>query len=258
MICRYTYLFLLFVSICFYGCNSKLSTSTNSTPAPETIRPRIVLLEKFTATWCGPCVTSADKLHQIFSSNNSLSDNVILIRYGIWDDYYTKSLGSSLSTRLDERSRYYNVTGIPSLAKDGQVVSAFPNSKDDLYPTSLGEPLYKIELTQDGSSITAKITAYETITSSSHKIRAVLIEPDHKVSTPPGSNGQTQFEGIVLSMHSDVSLTALSKDEVFTKTYDNVKMDYTFPNHKPSTFKFIVFIQDDTNKHVLQAAFITL
>ncbi|MCE5223591.1 hypothetical protein LLG10_05300 [bacterium] len=94
----------------FASCHQKLVSNQTGSMAGNPF-PRKVLLELFTATWCGPCAEYghlADELADEFGP-----EKVILVRNHCWKD--------GLNTpETDARADFYRIGGIPAMVTGGQ------------------------------------------------------------------------------------------------------------------------------------------
>lgn len=76
----------------------------------EGVYPRKVLMEVFTATWCGPCATYDHLADQV--ADEFGSEKVLLIRNQCWDDGLNTS-------ETDARASFYKIQGVPAIVIGG-------------------------------------------------------------------------------------------------------------------------------------------
>ncbi len=186
---------------------------------------RKVLHEVFTSATCGPCKLGNEVLKSILDAND---DIWTCIKYqmsgpGSGGPYYTIEGGT--------RANYYQVTGIPYLASDGN----FYNDLPTFYSTSLlieqsNKPSFvSIEptfITQSSKKFDASlsITPYQTYTGN-YKLFVALVESITRMNTVFGGNGETEFHYVMKKFMTDVNGNAISlaKDQTV-----NVDLSYEF------------------------------
>jgi len=120
------FLLLLIIAVCF------ISPYQIRAKAIQNATQRKVLMEMFTATWCGPCAAYghyADETYDYFGSNK-----VVLVRNQVWKD--------GLDTpETNAKCSFYGVDGVPSLYVSGQYKYHPMNYSD--YRTKINEILSK-------------------------------------------------------------------------------------------------------------------
>ena len=90
---------------------------------------RTVFLQEFTATGCTWCPYPAVALHRL---KNELGEDVVIASYHIWGDYYSDPFALDAN---DSLASFYNITGIPSTACNGDMytVGGSTGDLDDEY-----------------------------------------------------------------------------------------------------------------------------
>ncbi|MFP4460228.1 MAG: Omp28-related outer membrane protein [Candidatus Zixiibacteriota bacterium] len=161
---------------------------------------KIVLGEIFTNTGCGPCVPANDHFDEIYGD---VDDVFVMIRYHPWwpsssDPFYLYNTEDN-----SDRTRFYDVSGVPALAVDGDVLSwtdvtetlirsrASMGSGIDLNVYAIGTDSVRVEFTveDDGPHGNAKVFA-------------VVTEDTIHYTAP---NGQTVFHQVMRDMLSGSS-----------------------------------------------------
>lgn len=222
---------------------------------------RMVLVEEFTQASCGPCAAQNPAFNAVLAPN--LSTKVAAIKYQTnWPG--VDPMNTQTQTWVGPRVSYYAVNGVPDAIMDGNVYQGAPSGVtqsgiDNRY--AVGSP-FQLDLTHTMSSdfdsifISVNITAAQAFTSNGAlKLHVALIEKEIIFATPPGSNGEVDFYGVMRQMLPNANGTTLTGTWA---TNDNAS--YTFAVAKPSyiydvnQLQVVAFIQSDGNKEVQQAA----
>jgi thiol-disulfide isomerase/thioredoxin len=216
---------------------------------------RVVLLESFTNTGCGPCASANPVTHQFVEDYTDLL--VLNLQYHVnWpsatDPFYLANTTDNLGRRT-----YYGISAVPDLITDG-VNRPNPGSYEGLV-NAVGQQLGKpapftidVSTTVVGTSITvdADVTAVADVPGSGLKLRIALVEP-HVYTDPPGSdNGERDFYCIMRDMlptHAGQDLTIANGQTVGFSESGTLDPAWT-------DVYAVVWVQDDTTKEVLQAA----
>ncbi len=220
----------------------------------------LVLIEDFANVSCVPCVTS-----------NKIIENLTKVTYGysklVAIKYPTNFPSPSdpfyLANKIDCNSRisYYNVFFAPTTIVDGIET---PISTDSLsimaaIDSRLTKPLrFMMDVSSRvvGSeyliTVTLKVLNGSGIDFSNTVLHTVVTETDIEFSTPPGSNGETEFFDVMRAMlpsNAGESLSGISlTDEVVFQRQTTINSGWVV--NKLNT---VAFIQNVVTKEIYQA-----
>ncbi len=226
-----------------------------ATMSPALASQRVVLLESFTNVSCGPCATANPVTHSVVDEYGTLK--VLNVQYHMsWpsstDPFYTTDTADN-----NGRRTYYSVNAVPDLATDG-VNTPEPGSAPSLRTLldnrlATDSPLdivISTELVGNQLTVTADITAVGDVPASGLVTRIALVEPFVNTGSPPGNNGESLFYCTMRDMlpsHSGTSLTIVNGQTVQVVQTGTV-------NPAWNGVYAVVWVQNDTDKSVLQAA----
>jgi len=177
-------------------------------------RPRTIMLEGFTASTCGPCVSGNVNLKKVLEENGG---RYSLIKYhmdfpGLGDPYYT------LESKT--RASIYNVFSIPAIHVGG---SAYKTATHQLKNATLlelqSEPSFMevdIDYYIEGKTVyaKAKVIPTEAILDGNAKLFMAILEK--KTYNNIGSNEETEFDNVMKKFMPDVNGIALDNASVNT------------------------------------------
>ncbi len=207
--------------------------------------------EEFTSSTCIPCAGTNPVIDQVLFSNPG---EYSLVKYqtswpGAGDPYYTEQGGV--------RTDYYGVTAVPELyCNSDQIAPALSFNQEifDFYAEQLtGLEIVVNASIQDESTITvdATISSYANY-DAGLMARIVVVEKTTygNIST----NSEEEFHNVMMVMLPDTDGTELAEltpgDQIdISESYD---MTTTFME-QPNDLMVIVFVQDDSDKNVLQS-----
>ena len=210
-------------------------------------------LEEFTASTCGPCA----------GFNSSFSpwcdehiDDITLIKYqmnwpGSGDPYYTEEGGI--------RKDFYGVTGVPSLFTNGAFTGTpgyVPTMAqvNEAYDAAIAEPglaslVGSHTLNGTVMDITTTILPYASFSN----VSIYIVVFEYITTQNVGSNGETQFEHVMMKMVPDAygTSTDLVDRQPFTIS-ETVDLAGTFVEEWDD-LGVAIFIQDMGNKEIYQS-----
>ena len=217
---------------------------------------RVLLLESFTNTGCGPCAAYNPAMDALISNN---SDKIAAIKYHVnWpsaqDPMYLHNTAENGS-----RTSYYNVTGVPQVVIDGNHFSGNPNQVtqgiiDQLY--AIESPM-ELRLTYDVNEAENTITVYvmgraSIDIESELKLYVGVIEKEIHFPSAPGPNGERDFYSVMkklLPSSSGQNLGILKANDYFTYTYS-----WELANiYNMDQLDAIAWVQSPSTKEVVQA-----
>ncbi|MGB9561285.1 MAG: Omp28-related outer membrane protein, partial [bacterium] len=214
---------------------------------------RVVLLELFTSSTCGPCFFANSYLDTTYSSED---ENVSLIRYHVWwpapgnDPFY---LANPYPNRA--RVNFYNIDAVPTLVVDGGV-------RDESYTAwgmiiearrSLPSPVELYAYMSEFGRARIKITANESFQTGSQRLFFVIVEDSIRYNAP---NGQRIFHQVMREMfpNSTGKLVFVAAGET-----TGTELDYYIkPEWNEDNIHAVIFLQNEFSKEVYQSVKVSL
>ncbi|MEE9437503.1 MAG: Omp28-related outer membrane protein [Saprospiraceae bacterium] len=220
---------------------------------------RTMMIEEFTQASCPPCETTTPALNTIIEANAS---KLVQIRYQTsWPgvDPMNADNPGEVQTRVD----YYSVSGVPNLFVDGVDTDSpgtVTQAQLDAAYSKSAPVLVEVEHTLSADlatiDVTVKVTneGTEMFDMGTDKLRVAIIEEDITWPTPPGSTSLVVFEAVMKSFLTTpigMDMPAVAAGE----TWENSWTEFAMPGRVYDFNKIAVvaFIQNDTDKSVLQA-----
>jgi hypothetical protein len=221
---------------------------------------RLVLQEEFTSSTCGPCVAANSKIHGWLVSNPTVFTAIFY--HMSWpapgnDPMY-------LANTIDNNARrsYYSVNSVPHAVVDGNVWSGNGQSLSwntisnrAAVPSPFEISLqHTIATTNDEISLIMVAEATEAV-SGNLVAHNVVIEKYVQFSSPPGTNGEKNFDHVMKKMLPTKDGTSIGSFE----TGDYVIIETSWPFEPDQVYNInelagVGFIQNNTSKEVHQAA----
>ncbi len=217
--------------------------------------PRMVVVEQFTATWCGPCGMFSPPFHAELGTR---LDKVIPIIYHAANDI----MGNHNLPMYSTRSKLYNVEGIPHAVVNGgttwaghpgnlqQALDAIDGVKE-MSPYDL-----VVEWNREGNICDAKVTLNSSIDKSNLHLFVGLVEYHILNKDLDGKeaakNGETEFHWVARKLlPSDVGQVV----NVVAGEEQNFTFDFNWdPVYKDGNLYVVAFLQDMSTKEILQGA----
>ncbi|HKR07529.1 MAG TPA: T9SS type A sorting domain-containing protein [Bacteroidia bacterium] len=219
---------------------------------------RLVLMEEFTQASCPPCAATNPGFNALLNAN---ANKIVSIKYQTdWPGY--DPMNQHNPTQVQTRVNVYSVSGVPDAEEDGNVFNDHPgvfeqSNIDSRY--AVPSPFefritHTLSANNDSVYVNAVIKA-TTAVSGNLKAFLAVIERNIYFTTPPGSNGEKHFEGVMKRMlPSDQGLTLPGSFAV----NDSVVMDesWALANvYDLNQLAVVGFVQDMTTKEVHQAGY---
>ena len=211
----------------------------------------IPLYEEFTSSSCSPCATfNSSYFNPSFLSNNAGKYN--LVKYQMYwpnvDPYYTAEGGV--------RKSYYNVISVPTLYLDGGEATHFnttalQNDLDTAYAADAFFTMtssYTIDSDTKDINVTVNINPYLT---GNYTLHCAVVE---KTTTNNATtNGETEFHNVMMKMVPNADGTPVSLVADTPATF-NISSNLDGTHIEEYTdLEVVVFLQDDSNKKVMQS-----
>lgn len=223
---------------------------------------RLVLFEEFTQASCGPCASQNPGFNALLQANET---KTVAIKYQVWwpgyDPMYLQN-----SPDVDSRVDYYSVTGVPHGTMDGAAIvndcayytgapaCADQTEIDNEYAVT--SPL-NVVVTHSFNADYTTIYVHVDVTAGSDltgslKLQTVVTEKEIDFATPPGSNGEMEFFGVMKKMLPGADGTSTGDFLAGeTKSYD---FEWDLSNiYNLNQLMVVAFVQDDATKSVIQA-----
>ncbi len=226
---------------------------------------RLVLYEEFSGENCGPCAQANPGLWSLMNTGSN-PDKILLLKYQV----PIPSAGPIFKQNPQDanlRMSYYVAGGFfdaPNGIMDGIGAPEHPNKLTQTAidaEAAIPSPFHidlKSQFSSDKDSIyvTVNITAVSNYEPASGqiKLRAALVETLH-FTTPPGTNGETDFHNVVRKLYPNPFGLAIGNSWASGK-----KQTFTIAGPVPTYVDInnqifvAVWIQNETDKLVAQAA----
>ncbi len=217
--------------------------------------PKKALYEVFTSSTCPPCPAANEVIDGILDENPG---EWTLIKYqmnwpGAGDPYYTAEGGV--------RRDYYGVSSVPDLYVNSDHISPAGSLTQAIFDQyAAEETALEIDITEasiDEDNIVTVSTDLTSIVGYAEGLTAHIVVVEKLTTGNIGTNGETEFHYVMMKMLPDGSgttLGALTSGVPVTLT-ESFDMDDT-NMEEPDDLAVIVFVQDDTDKSVVQSAMI--
>lgn len=228
---------------------------------------KMVLYEEFTGENCPPCAQTNPALDALMTQNAS---RIIKIQY----QSPIPSAGpiyQQNTSVVQSRISYYGVSFAPWGEMDGAIPAGIAGQQNPNHPAyvvnspsvidsayNAGSPftidISSYSISGGNVSATINVTANQAVTASNLKVRVALVE-SLEFASAPGSNGETEFPNVVRDMYPNT--TGQSAPSTWTNGQSQA---FSISGNVPSYVDLnnqhflVVWIQDDGNKEVLQAA----
>lgn len=222
--------------------------------------PRMQLYEVFSGENCPPCASANPTTKALLDANTS---NIIGLKYQV----AIPSAGpihNQNTVDPNARRSYYSINSAPNARHDGATIGnghslnltqALITSRQSATSPFTVQLEHAINATWDSISISMTITAAQAVSGGTWFARIALVEKHMSFTSPPGTNGETDFYDVTRRMYPNATGTALPS------TWTNGQVQIVTINAPLPAFirdaaeiRVIAFVQNDVTKEVAQAA----
>jgi len=227
--------------------------------SPDQTTDRLVVFEHFTSSNSGPSSTQNPAFTAAMQANSSIAT---FLSYHVWWPFSTDPFYQAYSVGSQERVSYYNNVFAPWVWMDGQDVGGLGNVNSGLIGGQADYPaLFDLtgNATLDGSgelTVDLNLTSLAPYWGSDVSVHVAVVEEYLPgPNSDPNANGENEFRHVVRQMLPDAfgtPVTALSQGATQT-----VSLTWTPPLGlvNPEEVALVAFVQDNSNKGILQGAF---
>lgn len=246
---------ITFLSVCLlsFAALTLISQKNSHAQTIDSVITNLVVFEHFTNASCGPCASQNPSFTSLLNNNKFKATS---IKYHVswpgFDPMYNVN-----TTEPTARVSYYGVQGVPSvrLGSFGNMspISVTQNQINQYHNSLIEAWNYNFQTTLDGDQlqIVGQVSANRPLTLPDHKLHIVLVEDEVRYASPPGSNGEKDFESVVRKMIPDAQGTLLGTGA----SPVNLNYTYTVPaSFKKDSLYIIVFVQASLTKIVYKGA----
>jgi len=227
---------------------------------------RTVILEHFTQASCPPCASWNPILAPRIEACGA---KLVTIKYHTsWPG--VDPMNSQNAADVQSRVTYYNVTGVPSSALNGTMVtgSAYtgsPANWDTSSVSAIAATPSPYELTvhhryalhpgNDSIVVTAKVKKTAPAAGTTGRLMVAVIEREVHFASPPGTNGEKDFPFVMKKLLPNANGTNVPSTMAVGDSME-VTLKWKLANvYDISQLAVSAFIQDNTTKRVDQAAY---
>lgn len=225
---------------------------------------RTVLVEEFTQASCGPCAAANPAFNSLLDNNLA---KAVSVKYQVsWPG--TDPMNAQYASAVTSRVNYYSVSSVPYAIMDGSPVTgaSYAGYPGNLTQTKIdNEYAYQspfmlnvshtLNAAQDSIFISGTFTAAQNFTSVGFvRVYFMLIEKHIHFTSPPGSNGETDFYNVCRRMYPGQGGAGLPSS--WTLGQDTtLSINASIPTYiyDIDELAIVCFIQDNGTKEVLQA-----
>ena len=216
---------------------------------------RVILLESFTNTGCGPCAQYNPGMDALIANN---ADKIAAIKYHVnWpsgsDPMYLHN-----TTENGARTSYCSINSVPHVVIDGNRINTNPASLTQANINQVAaiespmEMRLAYEVDAAANTITVHVMGRASSDIASCKLYVAVIENEIHFNSAPGPNGERDFYSVMKKMLPDASgtlLGTLAANDYFTYTFS-----WDLANiYNMDQLDAIAWVQNTSTKEVYQA-----
>jgi hypothetical protein len=220
---------------------------------------RIVLFEEGTNASCSPCAANNPILKAFLDAHPA---EATAIKYHASWPGYDPMYQANPTQNTERIVNYYNMnsTGVPYCNADGVIqdiwpftITNFTNALNTrlaiLTPITIN--VNDIRIAGDSVKSTITLNLLTNLPSGDYRLRVMALERFIIYTSPPGTNGETQFEHVFRRAYPNTTGTAIQTTAGTYQFVFTYKRESTWQDTSVYT---IAFVQNDVNKEVINAA----
>ncbi|MBI9067881.1 MAG: T9SS type A sorting domain-containing protein [Salinivirgaceae bacterium] len=219
---------------------------------------RLVTIEHFTNTSCGPCAQTNPILEELLSTGEN-ADKVLHLTYHVWWPSDNDIFFLANTEDVVKRQKYYTVTGVPSVSVDGGDLMGPQNVTQEMINEAYVKPgLVKVDGSADYMTSNQKMHLSVDLTNltdftSAQPVVYALIAQTFDMNGTPAENGETYFPGVMRDIVSSNTGDVLSKLD--STAHNNFSYEFDLPDDYIEQDAFIgIIIQDVASKKIYMSA----
>ena len=215
---------------------------------------RVILLESFTNTGCGPCAAYNPAMDALIANN---ADKIAAIKYHVnWpssaDPMYLHNTSEN-----GARTSYYGINSVPHVVIDGNRINTNPASLTQAnidQVAAIESPLeMRLSYEVDANTITVHVMGRASADINANcKLYIGVIEKEIHFNSAPGPNGERDFYSVMKKMlpgASGTALGAMAANDYFAYTY-SWELAHIY---NMDQLDAIAWVQNSDTKEVYQA-----
>lgn len=217
---------------------------------------RKVLFEGFTNCCCGPCATYGPILDAFVANHPSA---IVCIKY------HTRGPGPDPMHWADSAqiryryTQYYSILYVPTCKIDGVIQQDSPYSTESFtnffnqriaVSTPLNVTVNDSRIAGDSIRSTVILNLSSGLPSGNYKLRVMVIERLIHYTSPPGTNGETDFAYCYRKSFPDINgVPAPTAAGTYTYTYTYKRL----PEWIDTSVVTVAFVQNDVNTEIINS-----
>lgn len=217
--------------------------------------PRKVLFEEGTSCFCGPCGSSNPIFDGWLAQNTT---NAYAIKYH--GNLGADPMYLANTTQNSERLSYCNINLFPTVNADGIIydccwpfsASCFTGVLNQrlAVTTPLSITVTDIRVAGDSIRSTVVLNLSSNLPNGTYKLRVMAIEGKVHYTTPPGSNGESDFHEVFRWAYPNTTgVNAPTTAGTYTYVYTYKRLS----NWVDTSIYTVAFVQNDVNKEVINS-----
>lgn len=221
---------------------------------------RNVLLEEWTSSTCAPCAANNPTIDAFIQSK---FDSLVAVKYHVgWPSPGNDPMYLHNPTQSYDRRYYYGVNAVPHIWMDGEVTPSYPYSTPQSLPDAFGSCINEAtpisisvtdtRMPDDTIKADVTVTILAPLRAGSYKLRVEAVERHVHYSSPPGSNGETDFFDVFRRSYPTSDGTPIPTS-MGTHTF-SFKYKRDVAVWVDSMIYTAVFVQNDMTKEVSNCA----